>query len=158
MDDRRHPSFASAMRLRAGENAARSIPSEAGIEAEDEAERIAAADHHDPFSYLGMHFDPAVGSLVVRVFAPDARQVFVVDPAIPGSGVELPRSHPAGLFAGPIGGRSQRLAYRLHIVSDGGVREIEDPFRFPPVLGDIDLHLPGEGRHLRSYKSLARTP
>ncbi|MDO9126702.1 MAG: 1,4-alpha-glucan branching protein GlgB, partial [Parvibaculum sp.] len=39
-------------------------------------------------------------------------------------------------------------AYKLRIVWPGGaVQETEDPYSFGTVLGDLDLHLFGEGRH-----------
>jgi 1,4-alpha-glucan branching enzyme len=44
-----------------------------------------------------------------------------------------------------------RGAYRLRLASG---HEIEDPYRFGPVLGDLDLHLLGEGTHYRNYEKL----
>ena len=32
--------------------------------------------------------------------------------------------------------------------------ELEDPYRFPPVLGDVDMHLLAEGTHLKIYERL----
>jgi 1,4-alpha-glucan branching enzyme len=32
--------------------------------------------------------------------------------------------------------------------------ECDDPYRFPPVLGEVDLHLFGEGHHYRSWEKL----
>ena len=36
--------------------------------------------------------------------------------------------------------------------------ELEDPYRFPPVLSDFDLYLLGEGTHLRIYDKLGAHP
>ena len=36
--------------------------------------------------------------------------------------------------------------------------ELEDPYRFPPVLSDYDLYLLGEGNHLRLYDKLGAHP
>ena len=37
--------------------------------------------------------------------------------------------------------------YRLEVAYDGPPRTVDDPYRFLPTLGEIDLHLIGEGRH-----------
>src|SRR5262249_15407376 len=36
--------------------------------------------------------------------------------------------------------------------------ELEDPYRFPPILSDYDLHLLAEGRHPRLYEKLGAHP
>ncbi len=48
--------------------------------------------------------------------------------------------------------RRKRFDYRLRVADRHGEREIEDPYRFPPILGDLDLHLLAEGNHLRSFE------
>src|SRR5581483_9265739 len=37
---------------------------------------------------------------------------------------------------------------------NGTEQDIEDPYRFPPILTDFDLHLHGEGTHFESYKKM----
>jgi 1,4-alpha-glucan branching enzyme len=65
--------------------------------------------------------------------------------------VELEKVHPAGLFEGTIG--SDR--YELEVTyADGGPYTIRDPYAFAPTLGDVDLHLIGEGRHEDLYGKL----
>jgi 1,4-alpha-glucan branching enzyme len=39
-------------------------------------------------------------------------------------------------------------------VARGGQRDFEDPYRFPPVLSDFDLHLIAEGTHHNAYEKL----
>jgi 1,4-alpha-glucan branching enzyme len=49
--------------------------------------------------------------------------------------------------------------YRLEVTwTDGSLTEIEDPYRFGPVLGELDAWLLGEGSHLRPYEILGATP
>src|SRR5215472_16183079 len=36
--------------------------------------------------------------------------------------------------------------------------EIEDPYRFPPILSDFDLYLLGEGTHVHLYEKLGAHP
>ena len=119
-----------------------SKPSPAGRE-------IIAGRHSNPFDYLGPHREK--DKTVVRVFLPDASRVV----AVCGDGEhELQRIDPAGLFAGPLRTKQYRLRARF---GDNDV-ELEDPYRFPPVLSDFDLHLLGEGNHLRLYDKLGAHP
>jgi 1,4-alpha-glucan branching enzyme len=117
------------------------------------AREIIAGRHPDPFAYLGPHVEN--DETVLRVFLPDAKRVVAV--ADTGER-ELDRIDPAGLFAGALDGM---MHYRLRVRFGGkGAKdvEMEDPYRFPPVLSDYDLHLLGEGNHLRLYDKLGAHP
>jgi 1,4-alpha-glucan branching enzyme len=105
----------------------------------------------DPHSLLGAH--PQNGSVVVRAFRPEAESVRVrVEGFEP---VELERSHPAGLFEGTLAGAELPLRYRLEVnYAEGATVVVDDPYAFPPTLGELDLHLAGEGRHERLYERL----
>jgi len=115
------------------------------------------ADHGDPFGLLGLHWNDRRRSFDLRSFQPGAARLWVVDSATGEVIAELPRVHPDGFFAGPSG-RDQRFAYRLRREGPGGTVEFEDPYRFPLVLGDLDLHLLAEGRHWRNYERLGAHP
>src|SRR5262245_223655 len=104
--------------------------------------------HSDPFHYLGWHREG--DAAVVRVFLPEAEEVTAI--AEQGHQIELSRVHDAGLFAGPMNGGSPR--YRLRARFGDRTVEFEDPYRFPPVLSDVDLYLLGEGNHLQLYDKL----
>ena len=40
------------------------------------------------------------------------------------------------------------MDYRVRVAYDDGIEhEQDDPYRFAPTLGQVDLHLIGEGRH-----------
>jgi len=118
---------------------------------------LASGDHGDPFAVLGMH-EAADGRVVVRACLPGARSVAVVDAAGGRTVADLPRIHEAGIFAGPAGNRRRRFAYRLRIDWNGQTLEADDAYRFPPMIGDFDLHLLGEGNHLRAYEVMGAHP
>ena len=61
-----------------------------------------------------------------------------------------------GLFAARL--RSDPGAYRLRMQSRGSEWEEDDPFRFGPVLGEMDEHFLGEGSHLELWKALGAHP
>ncbi|MDZ4783923.1 MAG: 1,4-alpha-glucan branching protein GlgB, partial [Planctomycetia bacterium] len=117
----------------------------------DHVTAIVNGDHPDPFAYLGLH--RVDGGLEIRAFLPKARRVSVIDAKTARSLVELRRVHDEGLFTGVVA-RARRFAYRLRVEWDGGETDIEDPYRFPPWLGPLDLHLFGEGAHFDSADRL----
>ena len=104
---------------------------------------LLAARHGDPFSLLGPHHGPE--GLVVRCFAPRAEQVEIVGRASGLVLARMARVHADGLWSALLASDD---AYLLRIVSNGETIETEDPYAFGPILGDLDLHLLGEGRHL----------
>ena len=116
------------------------------------AEAIVSGRHADPFNYLGLHYEG--DAPVVRVFLPDAATVKVIDDE--GQVSELPRIHEAGLFAGRVASGDQH--YRLQARYGDQEVEMEDVYRFPPILSDLDLYLLGEGTHLDIYDKLGAHP
>jgi 1,4-alpha-glucan branching enzyme len=117
-----------------------------------EAYAIIEGRHADPFHYLGRHDEG--GRSVVRAFLPEASQVAAIDEH--GDVGTLARIHEAGLFAGPLANGSSR--YRLRARFGDAVVDLEDPYRFPPLLSDYDLYLLGEGKLQRLYDRLGAHP
>ncbi len=117
-----------------------------------EAYAIIEGRHSDPFHYLGPHVEGEVP--LVRVFLPDAEGVAVVDET--GHECDLERIHDAGLFEGRFADGARR--YRLRARYGDHQLEIEDPYRFPPILSDFDLYLLGEGTQTRLYEKLGAHP
>jgi 1,4-alpha-glucan branching enzyme len=118
----------------------------------DEALAIIGGYHADPFHYLGLHKED--GQTVVRVFLPDAESVSVVDAR--NREAKLSRLHGAGLFSGEI--NADARDYRLRALWNGKTVELDDAYRFSPVLSDFDLHLLSEGTDARSYDKLGAHP
>ncbi len=116
---------------------------------------IVAGRHDDPFAVLGPH--RGGDDVSVRVFHPGAASVEVIDSA--GNVLAaLERLHDAGFFAGPVGIEDVSTAYRLRFRRDGAQWETDDPYRFPPLLADLDVHLITEGTHRRLYERLGAHP
>ncbi|MFD4686959.1 1,4-alpha-glucan branching protein GlgB [Streptomyces sp. NPDC058461] len=114
-------------------------------------ERLLHGTHHEPHAVLGAH--PVTGGVAVRVFRPYALAVTVVAGELRA---EL-HADGDGFFSGllPL---SEVPAYRLSVAYEGTVVETEDPYRFLPTLGELDLHLIGEGRHEELWKVLGAHP
>ncbi|MBC2905035.1 1,4-alpha-glucan branching enzyme [Streptomyces cupreus] len=120
------------------------------VDADDRA-RLLAGTHHSPHSVLGAH--PVPGGVAFRALRPYARSVTVLAGELRA---EL-HDDGEGFFSGllPLRGVPE---YRLLVVYDGAELEIEDPYRFLPALGDLDLHLIGEGRHEQLWQALGAEP
>jgi 1,4-alpha-glucan branching enzyme len=95
----------------------------------------------DPHSLLGAH--PAKDGVVVRAYRPDAASVRVLP-----MDVELKQRNGDGVFEGTIKGAKLPLDYELEVrYPAGDTYVLRDPYAFLPTLGDLDIHLAGEGRH-----------
>ncbi len=118
---------------------------------------IIAGSHGDPFAVLGMHGGDGV-PLSVRAFWPDAEIAEVIDCKSGESVVTLERIRPAGFFVGAVPRRRKPFAYRLRFFRGRDRWEVEDPYRFGVLLGDVDVYLLGEGSHRRMFERLGAHP
>jgi 1,4-alpha-glucan branching enzyme len=110
---------------------------------------IIAGTHADPHRLLGAHVEGA--ATVVRTFQPEAVAVEVTHR---GGSAAMERVDEAGLWQAVVADPGLR-DYRLRITGAGErIWEIEDPYRFAPTLGDLDLHLIGEGSHRELWRRL----
>ena len=122
------------------------------IDASD-AGRICNGTHSDPFSVLGLHLQD--GRPSIRVFHPGAESVEVLDAKTGRKVLSLdPLADHPGMFAGTASRRKSAFAYRLKLTSGEYCWEAEDPYRFGPVLGEMDEHLIAEGAHLNLWQVL----
>ncbi|MET7662971.1 1,4-alpha-glucan branching enzyme [Streptomyces sp. NPDC005356] len=113
--------------------------------------RLLWGEHHDPHSLLGAH--PVDDGVAFRVLRPYAQAVAV---SVEGRRVEL-RDEGDGLFTAVLP-LDAIPAYTLLVTYDGDEREVEDPYRFLPALGEFDLHLIGDGRHEELWTALGAQP
>lgn len=113
--------------------------------------RLLAGEHHAPHDVLGAH--PIPGGVLVRALRPFARSVTVL---ATGLRAEL-HDDGDGFFSGvlPV---PEAPAYRLEVAYDDNTVEVEDPYRFWPAIGELDLHLIGEGRHEELWRALGAEP
>ncbi len=123
----------------------------------DEIDRLIGGEHHDPHGVLGAHLDR--DGIIIRTLRPLASRVEVVLP----DGERQPMRHVhEGVFEAALSGASPsgeepleipdyRLAVSYH---DGPEVVHDDPYRHAPSLGELDLHLIGEGRHEELWKAL----
>ncbi|HEV7812403.1 MAG TPA: 1,4-alpha-glucan branching protein GlgB [Leifsonia sp.] len=115
---------------------------------------VATGSYHDPHAVLGQHRVSAPGVsdpiTVIRTLRPLASEVS----AVLATGAHIELAHLAhGIWQGIdiIGADSYKIEARY---PDGSVWTTHDPYRFAPSIGELDLHLIGEGRHEQLWSAL----
>ena len=133
---------------------------------EQELEAIAGGHHGDPFAILGPHARSSADAKAidgkrsagktddkagweVRAFLPQAKSVSVITAS---GAVPMERVHASGIYVAPLESRPETYKLRIDDFADQ-VSEMEDPYRFAPVLSDFDLHLHSEGTNYEGYNS-----
>jgi len=116
-------------------------PAPAQEPSNDDYEKLLGGDTHNPHGILGAH-PQGDGTTVVRTLRHHAQNVTLLQ-----GGKEIPfESTYGGVFSavidGPVGDYRVRVDY-----GPGAVYEVDDPYRWLPTLGEMDLYLIGEGRH-----------
>jgi 1,4-alpha-glucan branching enzyme len=111
---------------------------------------IVNARHGDPFAVLGLHDGR------VRTFVPGVAGIDIIDRATGMALGSLQQLHPDGFWSGAI---REPVPYKLRIHPDlGSSYDIEDPYAFLPILGDLDIYLLAEGRHRDFGRALGAHP
>ena len=107
----------------------------------DDYEKLIGGDTHDPHGILGAH-PQGDGTTVVRTLRHHAHNVTLLQ-----DGKEIPfESTYGGVFSAVIDGPVSDYRVRVDY-GPGAVYEVDDPYRWLPTLGEMDLYLIGEGRH-----------
>ena len=115
----------------------------------DEIETLLAGSHHDPHSVLGVHPDPGQpGGVVVRALRPGANKVVL----LAGDHRHELIWAGDGLFTATV--PEVPGEYLFEVDYAGQPVLVDDPYRWLPTIGELDLHLFGEGRHERLWDVL----
>ncbi|HEY1422305.1 MAG TPA: 1,4-alpha-glucan branching enzyme, partial [Candidatus Acidoferrum sp.] len=121
---------------------------------------LLAGTNADPFGVLGPH--PVASGWAIRFFLPWADEAAIAfkNPAIsPAKIADAVKLSPEGFFEA-VWPSNQPTApepgsYKIQGRTYAGVPfELFDPYAFPFILTDYDLHLIGEGRHFDTYEKL----
>ena len=126
----------------------------------EEILQLLRSEHHDPFHILGAHPVASRGepAVAIRAFLPEAARarVIALDRA---AAQEMKKIHPDGFFEAVFAGQSSIFPYRLELTNPEGLTwQVVDPYSFPPVLTDFELHLFAEGTFLKAYETLGAHP
>jgi 1,4-alpha-glucan branching enzyme len=111
--------------------------------------RVQRGTHHDPFEVLGLHVQ-ADGSTLVRAFLPAAERVEVAG----GPMARVPGTDCFERLLPPAAAIELHPVLRWQDKATGAWHATQCPYSFAPQLGEMDLHLLGEGRHFEAWKVL----
>ena len=117
---------------------------------------LMAGEHREPFAVLGLH--PHEGAWVLRVLLPGALNVLALEKPGGRRVATLHRIEGSDMFEAYLTPHPDRLVYQLDIDWGSHRQVLEDPYRFGPLLGQMDLWLLGEGTHHRPYEQLGAHP
>ncbi|MGJ9404418.1 1,4-alpha-glucan branching protein GlgB [Arthrobacter sp. KK5.5] len=114
---------------------------------------VAHGAHHAPHAVLGAHLDD-YGHVTVRTLRRLAREVTVVT----ADGRHPMRHEHEGIWVAvlPASDREGHVPdYRLEVAyGEDEPHLADDPYRYLPTLGEVDLHLIAEGRHEKLWSAL----
>ena len=108
--------------------------------------------HADPFAVLGMH--ETHNGIEIRALLPDADKVEVIDKENQSIVVVLEKVDDRGFFTAIVPEIHHFFAYQLKVYWGAEAQIIEDPYRFHPMINDLDQWLLAEGSLLRPYEVL----
>jgi 1,4-alpha-glucan branching enzyme len=115
--------------------------------AKEELQRLVGGAHHNPHSILGAHVSG--DQVTIRTLRPDAQSASVLI-----GDTRVPMEHEFGGIWVAVLDRSSIPDYRLELVYESRTIVADDPYRWLPTLGEVDLHLISEGRHEQLWDAL----
>ena len=111
----------------------------------------------NPHAVLGMHKVEVLGKKVpvVRVFAPRARDIVVVEKDSREREYPMEQVHPEGLFEAICFKRKKKFPYVLRLTDhEGTVRTSEDPYVYPDAVTAFDRYLFKRAVHYEIYDKM----
>ncbi|MET9499967.1 1,4-alpha-glucan branching enzyme [Streptomyces sp. NPDC006552] len=120
---------------------------------QSDRDRLLSGTHHDPHAVLGAH--PAGDGIAFRAWRPHARAVAVTTPE--GLRAEL-HDDGDGFFSALLHPAAPPSAYELDITYADTRQRVADAYSLAPAVGELDLHLIGEGRHEQLWTALGARP
>ena len=111
-------------------------------------EAIVNGSHGDAFGVLGPHRTDA--GWEVRAFLPQAMDASVL---VDGTEHPMRKVRTEGFFIATLATDPGRYKLRLTLWN-GSQTEVEDPYRFAPLVSEFDLHLHSEGTQYESYRTM----
>ena len=110
------------------------------------------ASNGDSFATLGMH--ETERGIEIRTLLPDANRVVVIERESGKEITELDCVDERGFFVGVISNCRHFFAYQLQVFWGNESQIVEDPYRFHPMIDDLEQWLLSEGSMLRPYEVL----
>lgn len=112
-----------------------------------------------PQDLLGCHIFKEEDVQIFTAYRPCAKRIWVLD-SKGETTYEMEPMEPEGFFGYVIEKKSERLKkYRFRVeYGPDDVIEIDDPYAFPGMFGELDRYLFSEGNHYKIYEKLGAHP
>ena len=112
-----------------------------------------------PQDLLGCHIFKEEDVQIFTAYRPCAKRMWVLD-SKGETAYEMEPMEPEGFFGYVIEKKSERLKkYRFRVeYGPDDVIEIDDPYAFPGMFGELDRYLFSEGNHYKIYEKLGAHP
>ena len=112
-----------------------------------------------PQDLLGCHIFKEEDVQIFTAYRPCAKRIWVLD-SKGETTYEMESMEPEGFFGYVIEKKSERLKkYRFRVeYGPDDVIEIDDPYAFPGMFGELDRYLFSEGNHYKIYEKLGAHP
>ena len=119
----------------------------------EEMEAVINGDHGNVFAVLGIHKNKGSKEVYIRAYQPHSVSIEVLNRAGDSLGM-MTKLDERGFYQIDLG-KTDDFDYQFRITNDKNYTYIaEDTYRFTPTLGDMDIYLLAEGKHLEMYKKL----
>lgn len=124
----------------------------------DQLDAVSKAAFYNPHEILGAHLGQGdyAGSCTIRVLRPEAQSVTIITQD--GEYEAQPEHNGVFVVVVPAVTTDDGYGvpdYRIRTTySDGTTVTEDDPYRYLPTVGDMDLYLFGEGRHERLWEAM----
>lgn len=124
----------------------------------EEMLKIVQAEHHDPFSILGIH-KLNENEMVIRTFHPFAKNIEIINlDTKTKRKYKMEKIHPDGLFERVLKRKTFFKYEFLYTDDKGNTWKSRDPYSFLPIISDYDLYLFNEGNNHKIYEKLGAHP
>ena len=118
----------------------------------DAVQALIAGEIGAPRTLLGRH--QTDGAVSIRTFRPWAKQIELVYGQTQAR-IEMQKLNDVGLFAAELDASQAQVPYHFDVINGGKIIEsYADPYIFPPLLSDYDIHLFSQGRHRQIYEKM----
>ncbi len=119
--------------------------------------RVINAQYKDPFRVLGIHPRKVGGQscVAIRTFQPRTYGVEVIDLSQNGLVIPMNKLHKGGFYELVTFDHNTVFPYMLRLRDkNGATYDIHDPYRFKPVITELDQHLIGKGKNYLFYEKM----
>jgi len=118
-----------------------------------EINSIINGEYSTPSDILGQHKITDREAVIIRGFFPHGKEAWIIRDS--KKAVKMTEIHKDGFYEAVFKDCDKYFPYHFRIKEESRkYKEFKDPYNFPPILTDFDIHLLIEGTHYQSYEKM----